>query len=99
MTAAAPQRPEECPDVAGHARPRPQSDHRPQRRYRCPSCGFWCLLAPAEGEERRKAHRRSVAQHPGCAECVAGKGTLFPGPGHKASTPGHAAHCSCDGCF
>ena len=45
--AATPQRPDECPDVAGHARPRAQGDVRQERRFRCPSCGFFCLLAPA----------------------------------------------------
>lgn len=47
--ARTPQRPEECPDAGRHARPRTQGDYRQQRRYKCPSCGFWCLPAPAVG--------------------------------------------------
>ncbi len=46
-TAGTPQRPDECPDVASHARPNRPGDYRKQMRQRCPSCGFWCLLAPA----------------------------------------------------
>lgn len=47
-TAGTPQRPDECPDVASHAGPRRPGDYRKERRFRCPSCGFFCLLAPAD---------------------------------------------------
>lgn len=42
------------------------------------------------------AHRRAVAEHPGCAECLAGKGTRSPGPGHCKS---HDRHCSAAPCW
>ena len=34
-----------------------------------------------------------------CERCERGVGSTAPGPPHTPSTPGHAAHCSCDGCF
>lgn len=47
-TAFAGSRPDECPDVARHAPPRRRGDYRYRRACKCPSCGFFCLLAPAQ---------------------------------------------------
>lgn len=50
-----PQRPDECPDVANHARPRRKGDYRRERRCICPSCGFYCLLPPEDDPRRTQA--------------------------------------------
>ena len=91
-TASTPQHPDECPNVAAHTRPRAQGDHRRQRRFRCPSCGFWCLLAPADPDATRP---NRVA----CEPCRRGVGSTAPGPAHVPSTPGHGNHCSCEFCW
>ena len=45
------------------------------------------------------AHRAEAQRAAPCERCQLGVGSTAPGPPHKASTPGHAPHCSCDGCF
>ena len=57
----------------------------------------------ASGMERepfpaRDEHAESRRVVP-CERCLLGVGTTAPGPPHAPSTPGHAAHCSCDGCW
>ena len=108
MTAPAttPQRPDECPDVASHAGPRPAGDYRRQRRFRCPSCGFWCLLAAADPEATRPNRvvdlmaaleaSLAAAKHPDCEPCQRGQGVTQPGPGHCKD---HDQHCSAGPCW
>lgn len=44
-------RPDECPNVASHVRPRRGGDYGKVRTHQCPDCGFWCLPATAQVRE------------------------------------------------
>lgn len=48
-------RPDQCPDAAKHAPPRQSNDYRRYRYQKCPSCGFYALLAPATDPKAEQA--------------------------------------------
>ncbi len=83
--ARTPQRPDECADVARHALPQRQGDHRKVRRYQCPSCGFWCLLAPAE--EAPPVIRPVESDEPAVLICVDCDSEFLVGQSCECSAP------------
>jgi hypothetical protein len=100
-----PQRPDECPDVERHARPQRQGDYRSRRRYKCPSCGFWCLLAPPAPAATRAPESDEVPLLI-CADCgeefFSGQSCVCSEPAMTEAEQRHAEarrlHPDCEEC-
>lgn len=74
-------RPDQCPDAATHAptSKRRGGDYSRTRTFKCPTCGFCVLLAPATDPKAEQA--KSAATFAAkAADRLAGESSVTPAP-------------------